>query len=739
MAQEEPSHTIPPNVVNSSVDAPERPPTDRPRLGTSEAPPNATSLHHNPPRTPDHEKANSLEDPASHPRGTHSPEEFPRRPSPADHHQQQQQQQPTTNVQISDHSRSPSREMETPEPERLRDSSGPMPVTKTVPFRQHPVTHAGTDVHQPQSAVVSSVDNQRSESPRLNHPDEGSRWARHDSRGSIENESEPANCYPQLQYHHDQLSSATRARKRDERNSRGTIRSSYSDSPSSSITGENGATPGRFLSPLGGHPHGLHPLPRPSSSYSTLSLPDNGMGRDLSPGGSPRHPNDLSPRSGRSPESRPVSYVDLLNAPYPQPAPAAANFNNTHLQTAVGSNASLLSNQKTLEMYRANAKKTNDAKVQYEFALFMINAANEAESTQNGALQQAQSGRDLDSPFVDNSTAASKRAEMLKEARQILQKLSDRSYPFAQYYLGDGYASGLLNKGKEDYDKAFPLFVSASKHGHAEAGYRSALCFEFGWGCRKDPAKAVQFYRHSASKNHPGAMTRLGKACLVGDLGLGKRYREGLKWLKRATESADRQYNRAPYEMGLLYEMGYGEDVFRDESYAAQLFTQAAELGHAEASYRLGDAYEHGKLSCPRDPALSVHFYNGAAQQAHPAAMMALCAWYIVGAEPVLAKDDNEAYQWAKQAAECGFVKAEYAVGYFTEMGIGCRRDPLEANVWYVRAADQGDERATHRLATIRAAAAGDGPAASVAQAKGKKGATATSGGGKDEKDCIIM
>ena len=40
-------------------------------------------------------------------------------------------------------------------------------------------------------------------------------------------------------------------------------------------------------------------------------------------------------------------------------------------------------------------------------------------------------------------------------------------------------------------------------------------------------------------------------------------------------------------------------------------------------------------------------------------------------------------------------------------MGIGCRRDPLEANVWYVRAADQGDERAKHRIAAIRTAASG--------------------------------
>lgn len=54
-----------------------------------------------------------------------------------------------------------------------------------------------------------------------------------------------------------------------------------------------------------------------------------------------------------------------------------------------------------------------------------------------------------------------------------------------------------------------------------------------------------------------------------------------------------------------------------------------------------------------------------------------------------------------------GYAKAQYAVGYFTEMGIGCRRDPLEANVWYVRAADQGDEKARQRLQIIREAAAG--------------------------------
>jgi len=87
-----------------------------------------------------------------------------------------------------------------------------------------------------------------------------------------------------------------------------------------------------------------------------------------------------------------------------------------------------------------------------------------------------------------------------------------------------------------------------------------------------------------------------------------------------------------------------------------------------------------------------------------------------------------------------GLPKAEYAVGYFTEMGIGCRRDPLEANVWYVRAADNGNPTAKQRLAIIRAAASGDpGIPMSKGAAKAKE-----LGGGKEkekekDKECVVM
>ncbi|KAL1999000.1 hypothetical protein VTN02DRAFT_5215 [Thermoascus thermophilus] len=584
-----------------------------------------------------------------------------------------------------------------------KDSIPPMQLPQSLVHRQTPPSSSSWslgDSHRKENSQSRERHSSTSEQGALN---KGYNVWNNSSRGSVDSLAQPSEIYQPLQYHHQAFQDVTN--RNGDRDSKTAIRSSSASSP----MGESPAGSNSHLAP-GKRPAGLA-TPQPNSAYSSVSdLASRGC--NLSPQLSP-HLRASSRNSTASPDPRPLSFIDLLNVPYPQPPPAPSNLSNAHLRMSVGNNASLLSHKQTFEMYLANVKKTNDPGVQYEFAVFMVNAVHEMPP------DELEDG--------DSSTNTAKnpditRAQLLRESRSILQRLADRSYPYAQYYLGDGYASGLFNKGKEDYDRAFPLFVAASKHGHAEAGYRAALCYEFGWGSRVDAAKAYQFYRQAASKNHPGAMLRLGRACLNGDMGLGKRHREGVKWLKRAAESADLQYNSAPYELGLLHETGFGDDVFPDPSYAAQLFTKSADLGHAEANYRLGDAYEHGKLNCPRDPALSVHFYTSAAQLGHPLAMMALCAWYLVGAAPVLEKDENEAYEWAKQAAAHGLPKAQYAVGYFTEMGIGCNRDPLEANVWYVKAADQGDERAKHRIAAIQAASEGANPNLAASGAVGSRG-----------------
>ncbi|ORY34809.1 hypothetical protein BCR39DRAFT_514922 [Naematelia encephala] len=368
-----------------------------------------------------------------------------------------------------------------------------------------------------------------------------------------------------------------------------------------------------------------------------------------------------------------------------QPAPI---LDQSHLRP--GKQAALLSHDRTLELYRENAKKTNDPELIFEFAVFMIDfaksmvPADEAEAARNG--------RNI-------NTQIEKRDELTKEATALLKRLADRGYPDAQYFLADCYANGIgTARGRQDFDRAFPLFILAAKHGHPDACYRAGTCCEHGWGTRRESAKAIQYYKKASVGLHPGAMYRLGVAELNGNLGLTRRPKEGVKWLKRSAEHATEEYPHALHELALLHERGIDNVVFADHEYAAELLAQAAELGYAPSAFKLGECYEYGRMGCPADPALSIHYYNIAATQGHIDASFALTAWYLVGSPGVLPQSDTEAYLWARKAAEAGLAKAQYAVGYFTETGVGTEANQQAALKWYRQAAEGGDRRAQKRL-----------------------------------------
>lgn len=98
-------------------------------------------------------------------------------------------------------------------------------------------------------------------------------------------------------------------------------------------------------------------------------------------------------------------------------------------------------------------------------------------------------------------------------------------------------------------------------------------------------------------------------------------------------------------------------------------------------------AYEYGLLGCPVDPRQSIAWYSKAAKQEEHQSELALSGWYLTGADGILQQSDTEAYLWARKAAQAGLAKAEYAMGYFTEVGIGAPSNLEDAKRWYWRAA----------------------------------------------------
>jgi TPR repeat protein len=299
---------------------------------------------------------------------------------------------------------------------------------------------------------------------------------------------------------------------------------------------------------------------------------------------------------------------------------------------------------------------------------------------------------------ADPKQTMKNRERYIFDATKVIKKLVNSNYPEAMFYFADCYGQGLLGLAV-DPKEAFSLYQSAAKLNHPQSAYRVAVCCELGneegGGTRRDPLKAMQWYKRAATLGDTPAMYKMGMIQLKGLLNQPKDPRQAVSWLKRAAERADKDNPHALHELGLLYENAVSTDhILKDEKYALQLFNQAAELGYKYSQFRLGSAYEYGLLGCAIDPRQSIAWYTRAAAQGEHQSELALSGWYLTGAEPLLAQSDQEAYLWARKAALSGLPKAEYAMGYFTETGIGVERSAEEARRWYYRAAG----KSTHSL-----------------------------------------
>lgn len=128
---------------------------------------------------------------------------------------------------------------------------------------------------------------------------------------------------------------------------------------------------------------------------------------------------------------------------------------------------------------------------------------------------------------------------------------------------------------------------------------------------------------------------------------------------------------------------------------------KAAYHGFAKAQVKMGAAYELCQLGCDFNPALSLHYNALAARQGEPEAEMAISKWFLCGHEGVFEKNDELAFTYAQRAAQSGFPTAEFALGYFYEVGIFVQSDIKEARSWYAKAAANGNKDATGRIDSI--------------------------------------
>ncbi|KAG0267137.1 hypothetical protein BG011_008428 [Mortierella polycephala] len=381
-------------------------------------------------------------------------------------------------------------------------------------------------------------------------------------------------------------------------------------------------------------------------------------------------------------------------------------------QGSVATSVSLLTDAAILAKYRETAIKTNDASIQLSYAKYLLelsdpslldsSSSSSPESTPCPSSTESNPNSSSPPPSPTSQDPQMGKKQLTIEAIYWIDRLAKEGQPEAQFMKGMWYENG-SHGNKKNADKALRWFQSASKGDHGTAHYKVGFYCEK----KKDNNKAVVLYKKAAIHNDVPANHRLAIIYLYGELGQSRNMKAGLQYLKRAASLATESAPMSPYVLGLILSRDYSNQLvipddiaFPDDGEALEWFRKSAQLGYGPANYKLGYCYEYGSLGCPIDPFLSVQHYERAmhAEDSNGEAEMALSGWYLSGAENRFLADDQLAFSYAAKAAEKKLARAQYAMGYYHEMGIATAIDMEKAIEFYNLAAANGNKDAKKRL-----------------------------------------
>lgn len=159
-------------------------------------------------------------------------------------------------------------------------------------------------------------------------------------------------------------------------------------------------------------------------------------------------------------------------------------------------------------------------------------------------------------------------------------------------------------------------------------------------------------------------------------------------------EQAELGDAEAQYRLGLFYDNAV--EVEQDLIAAVNWYSLAAQQGHISAQFNLAQMYRFGD-GVPRNIEQTIYWFSQAAEAGNdPQAQYVLGDIYRYGEGVEV--NHNEAFRWYILAAEQTLVEAEYMTGILIAAGIGAPQNDYMALRWLRKAAKQGHARAFYAL-----------------------------------------
>ncbi|KAL5521461.1 hypothetical protein ACEPAF_2209 [Sanghuangporus sanghuang] len=304
-----------------------------------------------------------------------------------------------------------------------------------------------------------------------------------------------------------------------------------------------------------------------------------------------------------------------------------------------------------------------------------------------------------------------------QQGEQLTQPLAEALHMRASLTATGTFPSYL----SQNQRTAFREFEAA-----ARSGYSPASWFRLGrdYESFNDLRHAVDCFDRGARAGDESCLYRLGMANLLGQLGMPQDFAKALPMLQRAATLATINVPQPAYVYALIL---LGDmsvlplqapipsrliNPLVPQGSNAQLearkhLERAAYLHFTPAQYKIGHAYEFAEPPFPFDALLSVQYYSLASQAGEPEADLALSRWFLCGSEGTgsgdgFKRDESLAFIFGEKAAKKGLPSAEFAMGYYLEVGVGCEPNVEKALSWYELAANHGSNDAVERLTELK-------------------------------------
>ncbi|GAM83157.1 hypothetical protein ANO11243_011430 [Dothideomycetidae sp. 11243] len=289
--------------------------------------------------------------------------------------------------------------------------------------------------------------------------------------------------------------------------------------------------------------------------------------------------------------------------------------------------------------------------------------------------------------------------QMRIDAMNIVSFLADQHHPKAEFIKGMWWEFGKFGC-RIDKKEAFRCYSRAADRSYTRAEYRIGMLYE----ASNDPIKALKHYHKGVAAGDAACLYRLGMMTLRGQHGQEQDFARGIDLVRQSAAVADDNAPQGAYVYGMLL-AGELEQISlphgllpHDERAARVEIEKAAYMKFAKAQLKMGIAYELGALGCDFNPAYSMHYYALAARQGEAEAEMGISKWFLVGHEGLFSKSEELSYIYAQRSAMTGFGNAEFALGYFNELGIHVPKNVDLALEWYKKAAANGNADAKGRI-----------------------------------------